>query len=144
GGAGSSGEGGASNGTMSSASSGTGSGGGNPVCPPGSGAALDCDGTDDYVTMGVAPSLGLDQFTLEGWFYRTGPGQSAGSGVGGITAIPLIARGRGESDGDTRDCNYFFGLRATDGVLAADFEDYASGANHPVSGTTPVENDHWF
>ena len=57
--------------------------------------------------------------------------------------IPLIAKGRGETDGDTRDCNYFFGIRATDGVLAADFEDMATGANHPVVGTTPVSSNVW-
>jgi hypothetical protein len=134
-----------SNASSGSASSGTGGGGGGgPLCPPGSGSALAFDGIDDYVTMDVAPSLGLDQFTLEAWFKRTGAGQSVGSGVGGITAIPLIAKGRGEADGDSRDCNYFFGIRSADSVLAADFEDYANGANHPVAGSTPVEDDRWY
>ena len=105
--------------------------------------ALDLDGTNDYVTMGPAPALGLAQFTLEAWIKRTGAGQSTGSGSGGVTMIPLIAKGRGESDGSNVDCNYFFGLRATDGVLAADFEDMATGANHPVIGTTPVTSNVW-
>ena len=93
--------------------------------------------------MGQAPSLGLAQMTLEAWIKRTGPGQSTSSGSGGVTAIPLIAKGRGEADGDTRDCNYFFGIRSTDGVLAADFEDMATGGNHPVAGTTPVSSGVW-
>jgi hypothetical protein len=105
--------------------------------------ALDFDGVDDRVTMGQAPTLGLSQFTAEAWIKRTGAGQSTGSGSGGVTMIPLIAKGRGETDGDTRDCNYFFGIRATDGVLAADFEDMATGANHPVVGATPVSSNVW-
>ena len=106
-------------------------------------AALDFDGANDHVKMGQAPSLGLSQMTLEAWIMRQGTGQSTGSGSGGVTAIPLIAKGRGEADGDTRDCNYFFGIRSTDGVLAADFEDMATGANHPVVGTTPVSSNVW-
>jgi hypothetical protein len=105
--------------------------------------ALDFDGVNDYVTMGTGPSLGLAQFTVEAWIKRLGPGQSTGSGSGGITMIPIIAKGRGESDGTNVDCNYFFGLRASDGVLGADFEDMATGANHPVVGATPVSSNVW-
>jgi len=118
-----------------------------PPDPPGQcnhpGSALDLDGVNDHVTMGTAPSLGLSQMTLEAWIKRTGTGQSTSSGSGGVSAIPLIAKGRGEADGDTRDCNYFFGIRSTDGVLAADFEDMATGGNHPVAGTTPVSSNVW-
>ena len=39
--------------------------------------------------------------------------------------------------------NWFLGIRASDGVLAADFEDNATGANHSVAGTTPVTSDVW-
>lgn len=105
--------------------------------------ALDFDGVNDYVTMGTAPSFGLAQLTVEAWIKRLGAGQSTGSGSGGITMIPIIAKGRGESDGSNVDCNYFFGLRASDGVLGADFEDLATGANHPVVGTTPVSSNVW-
>jgi len=111
--------------------------------PDASQTALDFDGVNDHVTMGQAPSLGLSQMTLEAWVKRTGTGQSTGSGSGGVRAIPLIAKGRGETDGDTRDCNYFFGIRSTDGVLAADFEDSATGGNHPIVGTTPVSSNVW-
>ncbi|WP_437509469.1 DNRLRE domain-containing protein [Sorangium sp. So ce1099] len=114
-----------------------------PTCPLVSGTALDLDGVDDHVTMGVAPGLGLQQFTLEAWVKRTGAGQSAGSGSGGVSGIPLIAKGRGESDGSTVDCNYFFAIRSEDSVLTADFEDLATGANHPVAGVTPIPNNVW-
>ena len=133
-------------GTGGVAGSGAAGGSDGGVTPPGCeprGNALNFDGTDDHVSMGNASALGLQQFTLEAWMMRTGAGLSTGSGAGGITAIPLIAKGRGESDGDTRDCNYLFGIRASDGVLAADFEDMATGGNHPVAGTTPVTRDAW-
>jgi len=105
---------------------------------------LSLDGQNDYVTMGVAPTLGLATFTLEGWFIRTGAGKTAGSGSGGVTAVPLICKGVGESDGSVVDCNYFFGIQSGSNVLAADFEDLASGLNHPVVGTTPLEDDTWY
>ena len=39
--------------------------------------------------------------------------------------------------------NYFLGIDATSGVLVADFEDAADGANHPVAGTTVVTSNVW-
>ena len=62
----------------------------------------------------------------------------ASTGSGGNTdSIPLITKGRSESDGGNIDTNYFFGIDASSGELEADFEDTASGANHPVNGVTP-------
>ncbi|MFT5857404.1 MAG: hypothetical protein ACI8XO_004665, partial [Verrucomicrobiales bacterium] len=108
---------------------------------------LQLDGVDDYVTMGVAPGLGSETFTLETWFQRTGTGSTVSSGTGGVVAIPLVTKGRGEGDGSTLDMNFFLGIRGTDGVLVADFEEGASGAspglNHPVIGVTPVTNNVW-
>src|SRR5437868_10606898 len=83
--------------------------------------ALQFDGVNDYVTFGPAPGLGLSAFTLEAWIKRTGAGVGSSSGSGGVVAVPLITKGRGEADGSNVDCNYFFGLRTTDFVLAADF-----------------------
>ena len=37
--------------------------------------------------------------------------------------------------------NYFLGIRQTDNVLVADFEDMATGLNHPVAGVTPIAVD---
>ena len=41
-----------------------------------------------------------------------------------------------ETEGGNVDMNYFLGIRSSDNVLVADFEDTATGANHPVVGTT--------
>jgi len=88
--------------------------------------------------------LKLDKFTIATWFRRTGYGITVSTGTGGITAEPLVTKGRGESDGSNVDMNYFFGIRQSDMVLAADFEDMTSGNNHPVVGTTTIENNTWY
>jgi hypothetical protein len=46
-----------------------------------------------------------------------------------------------ETEGGPVDMNYFLGIRQSDNVLVADFEDMATGLNHPVSGTTAVAAD---
>jgi hypothetical protein len=111
--------------------------------------AYDFNGTNQYVTFGVADSLGAARFTLECWFYKKGTGKSTTSGSGGITTIiPLISKGRGEADGTTTDMNYIFGINSTTNVLCADFEEGAGmpsvGLNHPVSGTTTILNNQWY
>lgn len=117
-------------------------GGAPPVCDPGDpGSALSFDGVDDHVTMGVAPALGQARFTLEAWVRREGRGTAAGTGVGGIQVVPIVAKGRGESDGSDVDCNYAFGFVGD--VLGADFEDMATGANHPVLGRSRVPTGEW-
>ena len=109
---------------------------------------LSFDGVNDFVTFGPAPGLGVSTFTVETWFKRTGPGVSTSTGSGGVDAIPLVGKGRAEADGTTQDMNYFLGLRASDGVLVADFEEGATGAspglNHPVAGTTRVASNLWY
>lgn len=103
--------------------------------------------TTPYITFG--DNLGLAQFTLETWFKRVGNGATTSTGSGGIPdAIPLITKGRGEADQDDRDMNYFLGIRDSDDVLCADFEEGASGSfpgqNHPVCGTTSIVPDTWY
>ena len=109
--------------------------------------ALSFDGLNDYVSFGPAPALGTPTFTLETWFKRTGAGVSTSTGTGGVTAIPLVAKGRAEDDGSNLDMNYFLGIRASDGVLCADFEEGAGGSlpglNHPIVGVTPVASNVW-
>jgi hypothetical protein len=109
---------------------------------------LSLDGVNDYVTFGRAPRLGASTFTVETWFKRTGPGSATLTGTGGVTAIPLVAKGRAEADGTTQDINYFLGIRASDSVLCADFEEGAGGAspglNHPVAGITPIAINRWY
>lgn len=110
--------------------------------------ALQFDGVNDYVTFGAAPGLSLSNVTLEAWVRRAGAGITASSGSGGVVAVPLITKGRGEGDGSNVDCNYFLGLRTGDFVLAADFEEGAAGAspglNHPATGATTLATGVWY
>jgi len=106
--------------------------------------ALQFDGSDDGVVMGIAPELGASAFTVECWLNRLGPGSTASSGTGGVVGIRLICKGRDEADGDTRDCNCFFAIRSSDNVLVADFEDRTSGANQTVVGATPIASNAWY
>lgn len=110
--------------------------------PPGTGG-LYFDGINDYVTFGAAPGLGASNFTIEVWFMPLGNGVAGNTGTGGITAVPLVTKGRGENDNTITNCNYFLGIRGSDRVLAADFEDTTDGDNHPVAGTTPVQSNVW-
>src|SRR5439155_1007442 len=90
-------------------------------------------------STGTAPGLGTATFTIETWFKREGPGIGTSTGSGGIAdGIPLVTKGRAETDGSNVDMNYFLGIRASDGVLIGDFEDTATGANHPVAGVTSI------
>ena len=117
-------------------------------CSFAAGYSLSFDGVNDYVSFGPAPGLGVATFTVETWFKRTGAGVSTSTGSGGLDAIPLVTKGRAEVDGDNRDMNYFLGIRASDNVLVADFEEGATGAspgqNHPVAGVTPMVNNVWY
>jgi hypothetical protein len=91
--------------------------------------------------MGRATELGLARFTVEAWVRRDGGGRAASTGVGGLALVPIAGKGRGEDDGSNVDCNYAFGFFGD--VLGADFEDMASGANHPVIGRTAVPAGQW-
>jgi len=93
------------------------------------------------VTMGVAPELGLAELTIEAWVRRNGRGEPATTGAGGLSLVPIAGKGRGEQDGSNLDCNYAFGFWGD--VLGADFEDMATGLNHPVTGTTPIPIGEW-
>lgn len=126
-----------------------------PLNPPDN-TALFLDGLTEHArTLTVDPKLGVGGpptrgFTLECWFRKEGAGATASSGNGGIVVHPLMAKGRGESDNNTTDCNYLFGV-TMDGLLAADFEAFptpgvvAGGANFPVYGThEPIQNGRWY
>jgi hypothetical protein len=116
-------------------------------------SALQFDGTNDYVTFGTASGLDAQDFTLECWFYWTGSGATTSTGTGGLNqVIPLVTKGRGEEDGNSKDMNYFLGI--SEGKLAADFESYsggtypgggtfAAGQNFPVTGTTTITTNTW-
>ena len=119
---------------------------GRPLVNAASEYALDFDGVDDRVTFGPAPTLGSNTFTLELWFKRTGAGVSTTTGTGGITAVPLLTKGRNEgvADGTNVDLNYFLGIDQATRVLVADFEDMFTGANHPVRGRTAICDQVWY
>jgi hypothetical protein len=134
------GHGGQAGGTGVGGSAGWGATAGCTSAPEHSGA-ISLDGVDGHVTLGPAPELALATFTVETWVRRTGEGQTAGTGVGGISLVPIAGKGRGENDGSNVDCNYAFGFYGD--VLGADFEDMASGANHPVVGTLEVPVGEW-
>ncbi|MGE3630607.1 MAG: LamG-like jellyroll fold domain-containing protein, partial [Sandaracinaceae bacterium] len=85
--------------------------------------------------------LGLSELTIEAWVRRDGAGRAAGTGVGGLSLVPIAGKGRGESDGSNLDCNYAFGF--SNDVLGADFEDMATGANHPIVGHTAIPIGEW-
>ena len=88
--------------------------------PPGLNNALQFNGSSQYVSFGAAPGLGERAFTLETWFMRTGAGVATNTGSGGIpAAIPLLTKGRAESEGSNVDMNYFLGIRQSDSVLVA-------------------------
>jgi len=104
---------------------------------------IDLDGTDDHVALGSAASLRATTFTLEGWIRIEGTGTTTSTGTGGIAAaVPLITKGRGESETAGLNMNYFLGLDANN-VLVADFEE-ASGPNHSITATTALKQNIWY
>ncbi len=108
-------------------------------------SGLSLSGNYSYVTFGAATQeLGASSFTLEAWINKTGPGAATGTGTGGITAIPVITKGRGESDTPAHsNMNYFFGINQK-GNLTADFEDNINGGNHPITGTSVLSENVWY
>jgi hypothetical protein len=104
--------------------------------------SLQFDGTSAYVDMGAATNtLGATNFTIECWFKRTGAGITASTGGGGISGVPIVTKGKGESESPGLNCNYFLGV-TTGNKLTADFEE-VSGPNHPLAGTLTVTSDVW-
>ena len=101
------------------------------VTPAVTNYGLQLNGTSQYVTFGPAPGLDAATFTLETWFKWTGGGTPASTGNGGLNAIPLLTKGMHESDGSKVDLNWFLGIDAASGKLAADFEDTNSRPQPP-------------
>ncbi len=108
---------------------------------------LQLNGTSQYATLGATGQLNATNFTLELWFNQTGNGSTTSTGNSGLegsdVAVPLIAKGRGETENPSVDVNYFLGL--SNNHLAADFEDNATSLNHPVIDTgTTISNNTWY
>ena len=106
--------------------------------PPG---AIAFDGVDDYAKTELDSKFGLSKFTVEAWVRRDGDGTTFTTGAGGLRLTPIAGKGLGEGDGTNVDCNYAVGIWGD--VLGADFEDMATGANHPVMGKTALERGVW-
>ncbi len=113
------------------------------LCPDetGAGGALVLDGVDDVARTELEPALGLSSFTIETWLRRDGDGTTFTTGAGGLRMVPIATKGLGEGDGSNVDCNYAIGLWGD--VLGADFEDMATGTNHPVIGKTAIRRGEW-
>lgn len=115
-----------------------------PTNPTEQATALDLGTSGAYVTFGNPAKLGLTTFTIETWFKRTGTGVSGTTGTSGILEfVPLVTHGGPEADGSNVDANWLLGIDDAGDVLAADFEDSATGLNHPVRGETPITPDVW-
>ena len=100
--------------------------------------------TGTYVTFGDPAKLDLATFTIETWFKRTGDGTSITTGTNGIpNAIPLVTHGAQQAEGTSVDANWVLVIDDSTDVIAADFEDMATGLNHPVLGVTPITNNVW-
>lgn len=118
------------------------------VFTSGTNSGLFFNGASNHVTMGAATStLGASVFTLEAWIFRTGLGTTTSTGTGGVTAYPIVTKGRGESETAGLNCNYFLGINATN-QLVADFEAAAAsgittGQNYPVTGTSSIPYNEW-
>ena len=123
------------------------------TCVSGNVSALKFDGSNDYVTMGAAAgetALGARAFTLESWVRRDGAswGATTSTGTGGVTAVPLVTKGRGEAEGSNVDSNYFLGITAA-GQPVADFEQnaagsgWAAGQNHPACSSATIADQNW-
>lgn len=114
--------------------------------PPPPPEALDLGSNHAYVQLG--DNADLPQFTLETWLRRDGVGVAQSTGTGGQTLIPLITNGTADAETANADVNYFMGIRESDGVLCADFEEAQTGTspglNHPVCGTTSLTNRTWY
>lgn len=106
-------------------------------------SSLDFNGAEDYVTFGPASGLNTTSgaFTVEAWIKIEGTGVATSTGSGGISGMPIIAKGRAESDASGRNVNYFLGINSSN-ILVADFEE-SGGANHPVIGINAIPLNTW-
>ncbi len=70
------------------------------------------------------------------------------TGTGGVTAVPLVTKGRGEADGQHARHELLprhprHGQRAVRRLRGGHGADLA-GLNHPAAGVTPIRNNTWY
>src|SRR5689334_4093119 len=90
-----------------------------------------------YVNLGNGASLHLTNFTIEARIKIEGYGSTTetgatGTGGGQTGIVPILTKGRAQSESASVDINYFLGYRLSDMKLVADFEDTKSSLNHSV------------
>lgn len=89
------------------------------------------------IDCGTSVTLNATGFSLMAWVNRTGAGNTASTGTGGLTAIePIFHRCVAEADGSNVDGNWCIGYIPASNKFGADFEDLNSGLNHPFTFTT--------
>ena len=102
-----------------------------------------------YVNLGNSSSLRLTNFTIEARIKIEGYGSTTetgatGSGGGQTGVVPIITKGRAQSESASVDINYFLGYRLSDMKLVADFEDTRSSLNHSVVSTATLPMNQWI
>ncbi len=109
--------------------------------------SLEFNGTDSYIQINDNPALHLDNFTLECWIMLSDNGTAILTGIGGVRAYPILARGVEDPD-SLSGVNFFLGIREEDHVLVADFETSPSDSiplfNMPVIGFTSIIEQYWY
>lgn len=110
--------------------------------------AIKFNGINNYIAFGKSDgtsgtdNLNAASFTLEAWIKPEGTGVATTTGNGGITAIPIITKGRVNGESPSKfNINYFLGIDANK-KLVADFED-SLGANHPIKGKAVIPDSNW-
>ena len=111
---------------------------------PHAGSALDFDGTNDHVTFGAAPGAQqqhLHHRDLVPARRRRRARDHQRHRPAGLTAIPLLTKGRSESGALL---NWFLGIDSATNRIAADFESASDDSNHGIIGTTTLVNGTWY
>ena len=96
--------------------------------------ALTLNGSTQYVRFGTLPgpadAFDASQYTLEVWFNRTGTGATTSTGTGGVTAAPLIAKGRAAR------------ARARTSTRTTSWASTRAGSSSPISRTRRTGGNH--
>jgi predicted MPP superfamily phosphohydrolase len=100
-----------------------------------------------YIKHGNTAALQLPFFTAEGWFMMDGTGETFQPDTSGSEIIPLISKGFKENT-HGGGINYLLGIRASDRVLYAVFEENLA-PGYPrrykfLEGFTPLPEHQWF
>lgn len=94
------------------------------------------------INCGSGSIYGGQSFTIACWIRRQGTGTTVSTGTGGHTAIePIFTAGVGESETQGLNLCWFMGWIPASSKIGVDFEDFNSGLNHPLTGTTVLSNN---